>query len=335
MQKERGEILAAYDAKVNRAKKRNPNFMVLDKSDNIIFHKVAYAYPNTPTNLVLSRVTFSIQAGQVVAIGGEPSVGKKAMLKLLARTFKPLNEDGFVSYPSKWRVRFIDTFPTFFGGDSHKLYKARKRGAEALKIALKESSGTLDYNLKFGCDFEHPDETVLDLEIFNLLTLLGMSKHLIGANFDEYGVGDNAKKFTHIGINGEKLSQTDRSLLSIARALLSSVDFLIIQNVLDVLGPKHGCEVLFILKEFTANRGLPNILCTETNRIPFHLRKKKTVVFSTSVKTLQNMADNWIIVTRREEEKDEESQIRPVASTTTSTPSNTRPVLSPLEMGQS
>jgi hypothetical protein len=63
---------------------------------------------------------------------------------------------------------------------------------------------------------------------------------LIGATPEEFANGPNAKKYTMIGLNGTRLSQTNMALLNIARALLSSVDLLLISNVLDQLGPEVG-----------------------------------------------------------------------------------------------
>jgi energy-coupling factor transporter ATP-binding protein EcfA2 len=263
------------------------------QEDDIIVNNVSYAYHNQPSAQVLSNVSFRIESGQIVSVGGEGSVGKKSLLKLLARHFKPM-KGGFIHYPPHFRTRFLDNNTAFFGGDAHKLYLANKQGGDAINVALKQSTGTLDYNLKFGCQFKHPDPDIFDFEIYNLLRLFGLSTHLIGHSFSEYSSGDDAKKYTNIGLNGEKLSQSNRCLLSLVCALLSSVDLLIICNILDVLGPQRGSEVIKLLREFTENRGLPRILKTEHGRIPFYLRKKKTVIYSTKIASLYNLADNWI-----------------------------------------
>mgnify|MGYP006879045614 CR=1 FL=1 len=88
--------------------------------------------------------------------------------------------------------------------------------------------------------FKHPDPAVLDEEIFALLKMLGVSEGLIGSSATEYALGSGAKKWTLIGLNGEKLSLTNRTLLGLARALLSSVDLLLMSNVLDLLGPHQA-----------------------------------------------------------------------------------------------
>jgi hypothetical protein len=80
------------------------------------------------------------------------------------------------------------------------------------------------------------------------------------------------------------------------------VDLLLISNLLDILGPKSGSEVLLILKQFVENRGLTHILKSDPNsKIPLHLRKRKTVIFSTKIVSLQHIADNWIYFERDSE----------------------------------
>jgi len=149
------------------------------------------------------------------------------------------------------------------------------------------------YNLKFGAQFKHPDPAVWDVEIFNLLQLLEVPEDLIGKNAAEFSQGIDAKKYTLIGLNGDRLSTTNRTLLSIARALLSSVDLLLMSNVLDLLGLEHSKKVFAVLRELCEKRALL-VLATEAALMPMYLRKKKTVIFSTKLPELEAMADNWM-----------------------------------------
>jgi ABC-type multidrug transport system ATPase subunit len=149
------------------------------------------------------------------------------------------------------------------------------------------------YNLKFGAQFKHPDPAAWDVEIYNLLKQLGVSEELIGKTAEEFCLGPHAKKYTLIGLNGERLSMTNRALLSMARALLSSVDLLLMSNVLDLLGPAHAKKVFKVLRELCEKRVL-SVLATEAAIAPMHLRKKKTIIFSTKMIELETLADNWM-----------------------------------------
>ena len=55
---------------------------------------------------------------------------------------------------------------------------------------------------------------------------------------------------------GGKLSSSERSLVSIARALLSSVDMLLLANTMDQFGTNTRERVVKVLKEMISNRGM-------------------------------------------------------------------------------
>jgi len=283
-QKNRKKLMALYDEDPKNEKWGN---------FDIVVHNVSYAFPNS-RELVLNKFSTRLEGGQIIAVCGGPSVGKKSLLRLIARHFNPI-DGGFIHYPSRWRVRYIDGSTCFFGGDQKEVRLAKEKGGDGLINVLKQSTGTLDYNVKFGVQHVPENTDVWDEEIFTLFQHLGLSAQLIGENFKEYSVGTEAKKYTMIGLNGDKMSQTDRCLLVIACTLLSSVDLLLISNILDILGPVRSAAVLRVLREFTEGRGLGNILKTEVNSTPFHLRKRKTVIFSSKIKSLQKLADNWLL----------------------------------------
>ena len=273
----------------------------------LFLHDVTYRFDKMDDAKV-PPLRCHIDGGQVVALRGGGSVGKKLVLRLMARHFIPTT--GFVHYPKNWRFRFLDANPNFFGGDMNKLQMAAMEGERALTAAQQSSMGTLDYNLKFGSQFKHPDHDVWNVEIYNLLKLLKISEDLIGRSVEEYV---ETSRFAMTGLDGEKLSMTNKALLSIARALLSSVDILFMSNVLDSLGPVHAQHVMGILKDWTRNRCV-DVLSTENSTTPVHLRKKKTVIFSTKLKELEAMADNWMFLGTNdaESEKSDASEGEPL-----------------------
>ena len=283
-QKRRAGLLGKYKAGLPPDQPFDP--------DALIMHQVTYLF-KAQTESALPPLECNMDGCQVVALKGGGSVGKKVILRLIARHFIP--STGFILYPTRWRMRFMDANALFFGGDMNVLAMAALQGDAELAKAKRESMGTLEYNLKFGAQFKHPNHAVWDEEIFALLNLLNVSKDLIGGTVDEWCKGPNAKKYTLIGLNGEKLSLTNRALLTIARALLSSVDLILISNVLDILGPDQAIHVMGILKELTEKRGI-SVLKTENSSTPLHLKKKKTVIFSTKLAQLDAMADNYMML---------------------------------------
>merc|ERR1712070_405671 len=233
---------------------------------------------------MLKPINFKINGGSVVMLKGSASLGKKNVLRMMARHFIPTT--GFIHYPARWRTRYMDATILFFGGDMNKLATAKQLGDVAYEKAHHGCMGTLEYNLKFGAQFKHPEPAKWDREIFDLLELLGVSSELIGTSPEEFAVGPYAKKLTLIGLHAERLSLSDRALCTVARALLSSADLLLMSNVFDVMGYQKAVHVVGILKEYTNERAM-SCLKAECASTPKHLRKQKIIVFSSRLAELE------------------------------------------------
>ena len=92
-----------------------------------------------------------------------------------------------------------------------------------------------------------------------------------------------------VGNGGSMLSLSNRILICIARALLSSVDLLLLANTLDLLSDDQIEQIIKILHELVHNRGLP-FLSNDVGTIPIQLRKRKTVFFITNKEKIERMA---------------------------------------------
>lgn len=77
-----------------------------------------------------------------------------------------------------------------------------------------------------------------------------------------------ARRYTLIGLNGEKLCLTNRALVTIGRALISSADLLLMSNILDILGIDAATRVMRILKAWTRERCIA-ALATEAASTPW------------------------------------------------------------------
>ena len=124
---------------------------------------------------------------------------------------------GEVTYPAELRVRYIPSEPLLWKGTLLLNFPSPDSKPNPLFY-----EGSLMFNLRFGNmnkSRQHSDE-----EIWAVWKLLGGHPKYIGAND------------FHVGINGSKLGLADRVLVALARALLSSVDFLLLASTLDALG---------------------------------------------------------------------------------------------------
>jgi len=138
---------------------------------------------------------------------------------------------------------------------------------------------TLLANLKFGNQKEHTE-----VEIWELCRHIGMGEEIIG------------RTNLPVGLNGIKLSLTNRVFVCIARALLSSVDLLLISNALDPLGPTEALKVLTRLQEWKNNRGMLCLSADNAVGVDIALKKKKTCFFITKNQQLEEGADGVILL---------------------------------------
>ena len=253
----------------------------------------------------LPTLNCCVESGQVVVLKGGGSTGKTTLLRLIAKHFTPTQ--GFVYVPGNWRVRFLGQNLAFFGPSFGEMQQRTMRGngrtskvspveAPLLSGTDAKGRGTLEQNLRFGAFVHHSDE-----EIWALLNRLGVSESLIGSSPLEFSEGPGAKKLQRVGFNGDRLSSTDSTLLGISRALLSSVDCLLLANTLDGLELDVARNVLSVLVELVVWRGTP-VLQVELNLVPLYLRKKKLVIFSTKVEELEELADGWLFLGENSEE---------------------------------
>ena len=114
-------------------------------------------------------------------------------------------------------------------------------------------------NLRFGNQKEHTDE-----EIWALCKLLKLGDGLIGNGA------------MPVGNRGLKLSVSDRIIVGVARALLSSVDLLLVSNSFDMLGIADSQYMLGVLKHWIAERGMSKLSADNPPGVVLSLKKKKT-----------------------------------------------------------
>lgn len=101
-----------------------------------------------------------------------------------------------------------------------------------------------------------------------------------------------------VGNRGLKLSISDRIIIGIARALLSSVDLLLISNSFDQMGIKESQAILQLMRQWIDNRGMPFLSADNPPGVVLSLKKKKTVFYVTKNQELEGEADSTIKLKR-------------------------------------
>lgn len=188
------------------------------ESGDLLFDNVTFRYGE---KLALDKVSFTIPHGQTTALVGYSGAGKSTILKLVERIYDP--DDGRI----------------LLKGSELKDYDIRAwRG----KIAFVPQnapmiSGTIRENILYGIKREVGDE-----EIMAAAKLAGVDRFLAGC---PEGLDRQVGQF------GSKLSGGQRQKLSIARAILTQAEYLILDEPtasLDIISANEVAETIENLK---------------------------------------------------------------------------------------
>jgi ATP-binding cassette subfamily B protein len=172
-----------------------------------------YRYPMTKdehNEVVLKDISFSIAAGEKVGVLGSIGAGKSTLVNCLNHHLSLASGQVFwgekdISLMSRqdWRsyVRTITQEPFLF-------------------------SDTISENIKFGAKHQFQNQNADDLDVDQVLELSQLKEDV-----QRFGAGDQ----TLVGEKGIMLSGGQKQRLSIARALLTPSDLIIMDNVLSAV----------------------------------------------------------------------------------------------------
>jgi len=251
----------AYIRHLKKVKEKQQWFNVaahrMNVSSQIVLHDCQYSFEASghDTGMTFGPYNLVIQQGQLICFTSPNHIyphcsGRRTVLKLLGRILFPT--EGSVTFPAELRVRYVPSEPLLW-------------------------HGSLMHNLRFGNMNKDNMHRHTEEEIWAVWSLLGGNpKYLHLPDLD-------------VGTNGCRLGPTDRILVSITRALLSSVDLLLLASTLDPLGEQASIHITRVLRDWVANRGL-SILSTEMSVSLGH-RKLKTLAYTTKNAYLTKEAD--------------------------------------------
>jgi ATP-binding cassette subfamily B multidrug efflux pump len=177
----------------------------------LLVKNLSYRYPsdeNRPSDMVLKDLSFSIEAGEKVGVLGSIGSGKSTLVNCLNHHLSL--EQGHI-----------------FWGDKDITQMSRRDWRSYVRTITQDPflfSDTISENVKFGS--KQQIQATNDLDVDQVLTLSQLSEDV-----KRFGAGDQ----TLVGEKGIMLSGGQKQRLSIARALLTPSDLIIMDNVLSAV----------------------------------------------------------------------------------------------------
>ncbi len=190
---------------------------------NVRLEHVAFSYPSRPDVPVLKDVTFSINAGEQVAVVGSSGAGKSTLASLLLRFYEPAS--GTIYFDNKEAL-------------SIPLSQLRKQTAYVPQEVLL-FGGSIRENIAYG----KPDAT--EAEIIDAAAK---------AHADEFINRFPEGYDTIVGERGIKLSGGQRQRIAIARAILKNPVLLILDEATSSLDSESEQLVQDALDQLMKNR---------------------------------------------------------------------------------
>ena len=201
----------------------NPRMLPVPPRGDVVFDNVRFAYPTRPEHLAVDGVSFSVKAGEKVAVVGPSGAGKSTLFHLLLRFYDPAS--GEIS---------VDGVPVRDADPSD----VRSRMALVPQDSVVFATSARE-NIRFG----RPDAS--DEEVARAADLAHATEFIsrLPLGFD-----------TQLGERGVTLSGGQRQRIAIARAILRDAPLLLLDEATSALDAESETLVQTALEELMKHR---------------------------------------------------------------------------------
>ena len=200
----------------------SPRALPMPPRGDVTFANVRFAYPTRPDTFVVDGVSFSVKAGERIAVVGPSGAGKSTLFHLLLRFYNPAS--GSISFDG---VPIRDADPS----------AVRSRTALVPQDSAVFATSALE-NIRFG----RPDAS--DAEISRAADL---------AHATEFIARLPLKFETQLGERGVTLSGGQRQRVAIARAILRDAPLLLLDEATSSLDAESETLVQTALEDLMKN----------------------------------------------------------------------------------
>jgi ATP-binding cassette, subfamily B, bacterial len=200
-------LMELLSAQTDIAAPTNPSSLTLPVRGDLAFEGVTFAYPARPDTNALNDVSFSIPAGETVALVGPSGAGKSTIFQLLLRLYDP----------ATGRI-------TLDGVDAKSLHpQDLRRQLAVVQQNAPLFSGSVADNIRFG----RPSASAEDIRAA-----------AIAANADDFIMALPDGYDTQLGESAGTLSGGQRQRIAIARAVLRDAPVLLLDEATSALDPE-------------------------------------------------------------------------------------------------
>jgi len=192
----------------------------------IEFKDVTFAYPKDPTRKILDSISFTVEAGQKVAIVGQTGAGKSTIGRLI--------------------YRFYDINSGSITIDGINIQSLEKKVLRRLVGIVPQDcvlfNETFKYNIAYGAVGKGAPATVKEVE-----------NAVQAANLSKFVSQTKDGLLTRVGERGMKLSGGEKQRVAIARAMLKNPTILIFDEATSSLDSKTEKRIQDELDRFAEN----------------------------------------------------------------------------------
>lgn len=201
----------------------NPAAMATPAAGRLVFDNVTFSYPARPEVRALDNVSFTIEAGETVALVGPSGAGKSTIFQLVLRFYDP--DSGTISLDGT-DLRDLDL-------------EALRRQLSVVQQNAPLFSGSVLDNIRFG-DPAASDERVREA------ARAANAHGFIEALPDGYR--------TVLGEDGSTLSGGQRQRIAIARAILRDTPIILFDEATSALDSESEAAIQAALDKISRNR---------------------------------------------------------------------------------
>lgn len=201
----------------------NPRALPVPPRGDVAFDNVRFAYPTRPEHLAVDGVSFSVKAGEKVAVVGPSGAGKSTLFHLLLRFYDPAS--GVIS---------VDGVP---------VRDANPHDVRSRIALVPQDSAVFATSARENIRFGRPDAS--DAEVARAADLAHATEFItrLPLGFD-----------TQLGERGVTLSGGQRQRIAIARAILRDAPLLLLDEATSALDAESETLVQTALEELMRHR---------------------------------------------------------------------------------